>query len=82
MTMTGRLQTEAKAINRFKQLSETADRPNGSAIFVRTDVYEGQIHGWLEMPSFAIDANTRTKAFSDAIAFLKDVHQAYGFMVK
>lgn len=33
------------------------------------------------VPSFAIDTNTRTKAFNDAIEFLRNVHQAYGFAV-
>lgn len=95
---TEKLETEAEAINQSRQVSKTTDTPDGSAIVVRTDVYEGQIHGWLEstidhvlffdrevlltvnvVPSFAIDVNTRTKAFSDAIEFLRNVHQAYGF---
>ncbi|KAE8554969.1 hypothetical protein EYB25_003516 [Talaromyces marneffei] len=78
-TMTERLQAEAEAINQSRQVSKTTERPDGTAVVVRTDVYEGQIHGWLEMPSFAIDVNTRTKAFDDAIKFLRHVHQAYGF---
>jgi hypothetical protein len=97
-SMTERLETEAEAINQWRQVSKTADIPDGSAIVVLTDVHEGQIHGWLEsridqvlffvgkvlltvsvVPSFAIDVNTRTKAFSDAIEFLRNVHQAYGF---
>lgn len=45
---TERLEAEAKAINRSRQVSETAETPDRSAIIVRTDVYEGQIHGWLE----------------------------------
>lgn len=48
VAMTERLKAEATAINQSRQMSKTDDRPDGSAIVVRTDVYEGQIHGWLE----------------------------------
>lgn len=48
VAMTERLKAEAKVVNQSKQVSKTNDRPDGSAIVVRTDVYEGQIHGWLE----------------------------------
>jgi hypothetical protein len=98
-SMTNRLDAEAKAINQSRQVSKMTEGPDGSAIVVRTDVYEGQIHGWLEsmidrilflsqnlltiniVPSFAIDVNSRTKAFSEAVEFLRNVHQAYGFTV-
>lgn len=98
-SMTNRLDAEAKAINQSRQVSKMTEGPDGSAIVVRTDVYEGQIHGWLEsmidrilflsqnllttniVPSFAIDINSRTKAFSEAVEFLRNVHQAYGFTV-
>lgn len=44
-SMTERLKAEAKAINQSRKVART---PDGTDIFVRTDVYEGQIHGWLE----------------------------------
>ncbi|KAL2864924.1 putative lipase/esterase family protein [Aspergillus lucknowensis] len=78
-TMTERLEREAKTINESRNLAETPEIPDGNAVVVRTYVAEGQIHGWTEMPSFAIDVNKRTKAFSDAISFLRGVHRAYGY---
>lgn len=47
-SMTERLKAEAKAINQSRQVSETSESPDGMRIVVRTDIYEGQIHGWLE----------------------------------
>lgn len=47
-SMTERLETEARAINQSRQVSNMAETPYGKGIVVRTDVYEGQIHGWLE----------------------------------
>ncbi|KAL8772425.1 MAG: hypothetical protein Q9209_002376 [Squamulea sp. 1 TL-2023] len=42
-------------------------------------VFEGQWHGWLELPSWAIDESTRRKAFISACDFLGDVHRKNGF---
>ncbi|KAL4951373.1 Alpha/Beta hydrolase protein [Aspergillus filifer] len=50
---------------------------DGKNIVVRSFVAEGQIHGWTEMPSFAINVELRDRAFSEAIAFLGRVHAVY-----
>ncbi|KAL4917111.1 Alpha/Beta hydrolase protein [Aspergillus aurantiobrunneus] len=77
-TMTERLEAEAKAINLSRGLF-TPNEPDGEAVGVWTNVAEGQIHGWTEMSSFAINVELRTKAFGDTISFLRGVHRAYGF---
>ncbi|KAL3465165.1 Alpha/Beta hydrolase protein [Aspergillus heterothallicus] len=72
-----------KSINAVNGLSqETVDEqvPDGKSMVVKSFVAEGQIHGWTEMPSFAIEVQKRTKAFEDAVAFLKKVHSAYGYV--
>ncbi|KAL5363562.1 Alpha/Beta hydrolase protein [Aspergillus floccosus] len=46
---------------------------------VQSKLFEGQIHGWLELPSAAIDEQTRREAFDSAVQFLKNVHRKYGW---
>ncbi|KAL2808932.1 Alpha/Beta hydrolase protein [Aspergillus granulosus] len=78
-----RLEAEARAINAANGIEqETVDKqgPDGRAVVVKSFVAEGQIHGWTEMPSFAIDVEKRTRAFGDAIRFLMGVHRAYGYV--
>ncbi|KAL2831321.1 Alpha/Beta hydrolase protein [Aspergillus pseudoustus] len=78
-----RLEAEARAINQANGLSQEAVNeqvPDGKAAVVKRFVAEGQIHGWTEMPSFAIDVQKRAKAFGDAVEFLKRVHRAYGYV--
>ncbi|RDW65813.1 putative lipase/esterase family protein [Aspergillus mulundensis] len=90
VTMTERLQYEAERVNlengvversrgSWSEERDTGKCPDGKKVVVRTEVFAGQIHGWLEMPSAAIDVKTRTKAFGDAIGFLRGIHRAYGF---
>ncbi|KAL3469433.1 Alpha/Beta hydrolase protein [Aspergillus californicus] len=79
VTMAKRLDAEARRINRSRGLPEMPVQPDGKAIVVRASVFEGQIHGWTCMPSFAIDVGKRKKAYGDAVGFLCDVHRAYGF---
>ncbi|KAL4878276.1 Alpha/Beta hydrolase protein [Aspergillus karnatakaensis] len=90
---TERLAREASVLNKRNGVEESNSnyevegecmtmKPDGKAVVVRREVFEGQIHGWLEMPSAAIDVKTRTKAFGDAIEFLRDVHRAYGYNMK
>ncbi|KAI9367170.1 Alpha/Beta hydrolase protein [Aspergillus egyptiacus] len=73
VAMTRRLEEEAKAINPGGRLPE---QPDGEATVVRTNVFEGQIHGWSELPSPAIDVSKRTKVLGDAIAFLSAVYRS------
>ncbi|KAL4869696.1 hypothetical protein BDV12DRAFT_74791 [Aspergillus spectabilis] len=79
--MTERLEREARSVNRKEGVETDGQEPDGKAV-VKKEVFEGQIHGWLELPSAAIDVNTRTKAFGGAISFLRGVHRANGFDVE
>ncbi|KAL2841478.1 Alpha/Beta hydrolase protein [Aspergillus pseudodeflectus] len=78
-----RLEAEAKSINAANGLGQSVveeEGPDGRAVVVKSYVAEGQIHGWTEMPSFAIDVEKRTRAFGDAVRFLMRVHRAYGYV--
>jgi hypothetical protein len=78
-----RLETEARAINAANRIDHSVveeEGPDGKAVVVKNYVAEGQIHGWTEMPSFAIDVEKRTRAFGDAVRFLMQVHTAYGYV--
>ncbi|KAJ0420406.1 Alpha/Beta hydrolase protein [Aspergillus carlsbadensis] len=78
-----RLEAEARAINATNGIDQSVvdeEGPDGKAIIVKSYVAEGQIHGWTEMPSFAIDVEKRTRAFGDAVRFLMRTHRAYGYV--
>ncbi|KAL4930511.1 putative lipase/esterase family protein, partial [Aspergillus undulatus] len=79
---TGRLEGEARMINRVNGVEVHEEdgkvEPDGKTAVVRRFVAEGQIHGWTEMPSLAINVELRTKAFNEAIDFLRAVHRVYG----
>ncbi|KAL4945923.1 hypothetical protein BDV06DRAFT_235848 [Aspergillus oleicola] len=70
-----RLEADAERINGQRGLP--GKEVDGRSIIVKSFVAEGMIHGWTEMPSFAINVEMRTKAFNKAIAFLRDVHGVY-----
>ncbi|KAL4961246.1 putative lipase/esterase family protein [Aspergillus stella-maris] len=78
-----RLVEEARGFNRGlrggypREEDEGEIDIGGKNIVVRSFVAEGQIHGWTEMPSFAINVELRDRAFSEAIAFLGNVHAVY-----
>ncbi|KAL8659827.1 MAG: hypothetical protein Q9202_006926 [Teloschistes flavicans] len=42
-------------------------------------LFEGQWHGWLDLPTWAIDESTRREAFTAACDFLMDTHRKYLF---
>ncbi|KAL3431023.1 Alpha/Beta hydrolase protein [Aspergillus tetrazonus] len=77
--MVQRLEDEARAINRAMGLPEGPKVPDGRSICVRNIKFDGQLHGWLELPSSVIDVSTRIRAFGETITFLRDVHRAYGY---
>ncbi|KAL6230392.1 Alpha/Beta hydrolase protein [Aspergillus navahoensis] len=83
VTMVRRLEDEALHANRgngsLRGQSEDDQSPDGKKVAVKMEVLQGQIHGWLELPSAVIDVNIRERVYGDAISFLKDVHRAYGF---
>ncbi|KAL2824788.1 putative lipase/esterase family protein [Aspergillus cavernicola] len=77
--MAERLEVDARAFNQARGVPEIPETPDGKAVVVRARVFEGQIHGWTCMPSFAVDVEKRRQAFGDSIRFLRDVHRAYGY---
>ncbi|KAL8861791.1 MAG: hypothetical protein Q9178_001660 [Gyalolechia marmorata] len=74
LEMVERLQSEAAEENERKLPSESKRR-------IEKMVFEGQWHGWLELPSWAIDESTRQKAFGSACEFIMDVHRKHGFNI-
>ncbi|KAI1951667.1 hypothetical protein LOZ53_003162 [Ophidiomyces ophidiicola] len=46
---------------------------------VESILFENQLHGWLELPSMAIDEQTRISAFDAGIRFITDVHREHGW---
>ncbi|KAH8705842.1 Alpha/Beta hydrolase protein [Talaromyces proteolyticus] len=62
------LDEQTKFVQRLE--SESSKGGRVEAIF-----FEGQIHGWLELPSFAINEETRRNAFDAAISFIRDVQR-------
>ncbi|KAL8846863.1 MAG: hypothetical protein Q9221_008062 [Calogaya cf. arnoldii] len=72
LEMVERLQAEAADENKKNMPDEATRR-------IEKMVFEGQWHGWLELPSWAIDESTRRKAFTAACNFLTDVHRKHGF---
>ncbi|KAI4281721.1 MAG: hypothetical protein L6R38_003471 [Xanthoria sp. 2 TBL-2021] len=74
LEMVERLQREATEEAR-KQM------PNHSNRRIEKMIFEGQWHGWLELPSWAIDESTRRKAFTATCDFLTDVHREHGFEI-
>ncbi|KAF2835185.1 alpha/beta-hydrolase [Patellaria atrata CBS 101060] len=44
---------------------------------VESIIFEKGFHGWLEVPSFAIDEQTRTEAFNAAFQFIGEIHTRY-----
>ncbi|KMU86447.1 carboxylesterase [Coccidioides immitis H538.4] len=46
---------------------------------VESILFENQVHGWLELPSMAIDEQTRISAYDAAVQFIKDVHRDGGW---
>ncbi|KAI4100725.1 MAG: hypothetical protein LQ339_005403 [Xanthoria mediterranea] len=74
LEMVERLQKEA-AEQDEKKMSDHHKRKIEKVIF------EGQWHGWLELPSWAIDESTRRKAFTTTCNFITSVHQKHGFDV-
>ncbi|KAL5334853.1 Alpha/Beta hydrolase protein [Aspergillus crustosus] len=79
VALTERLERDAAVLNQQRGAEPDAQEPDGKAIVVKKEVFKDQIHGWLEMPSAAIDVKTREKAFGDGISFLRGVHRAYGY---
>lgn len=59
--------------------AELANSADATERRIESLVVEGQIHGWLELPSAAIDERTRTHAFDVAIDFLRDTYQKHGW---
>ncbi|KAL8890071.1 MAG: hypothetical protein Q9215_002752 [Flavoplaca cf. flavocitrina] len=64
-----------------REITEDNEKQDSNKAIRRIEkmVFEGQWHGWLELPSWAIDESTRQKAFTAACDFLKEVHQKNGF---
>ncbi|KAF2455310.1 hypothetical protein BDY21DRAFT_350399 [Lineolata rhizophorae] len=60
-----------------RQLEADPERNRGRK--VEAKVYDGQLHGWLELPSIAIDESTRQECWDLDVAFIKDIHRKYGF---
>ncbi|KAL8913005.1 MAG: hypothetical protein Q9171_002073 [Xanthocarpia ochracea] len=58
---------------------DKGEMPNQIKRRIEKMVFEGQWHGWLELPSWAIDESTRQKAFGSACEFIVDVHLKHGF---
>ncbi|KAH7058815.1 putative lipase/esterase family protein [Macrophomina phaseolina] len=46
---------------------------------VESLIVEGQMHGWVELPDFAIDMKTKDDAFDAAIEFIRETHGKHGF---
>ncbi|KAL1962125.1 hypothetical protein VTN77DRAFT_592 [Rasamsonia byssochlamydoides] len=44
---------------------------------VEARLFDKCLHGWLELPSFAIEEKTRTDAFNAMIKFIKEAHEKY-----
>ncbi|GES56820.1 lipase/esterase family protein [Aspergillus terreus] len=62
------------------QSNEGSQRTHGERRYtVQSKLFDGQIHGWLELPSVVIDEQTRREAFDSAVQFLRDVHHKYGW---
>ncbi|EAU37773.1 conserved hypothetical protein [Aspergillus terreus NIH2624] len=62
------------------QSNEGGQRTHGERRYtVQSKLFDGQIHGWLELPSAVIDEQTRREAFDSAVQFLENVHRKYGW---
>jgi hypothetical protein len=46
--MIERLEREAGVINQKEGVETDVQEPDGKAVVVRTEVFDGQIHGWIE----------------------------------
>ncbi|KAF9891589.1 hypothetical protein FE257_003600 [Aspergillus nanangensis] len=69
-----RLKQDAAELNAVDMVSEVGSDISNTSYHVESPVFEGQMHGWLALPSGVVDGNTRTAAVDQAIRFLQDVH--------
>ncbi|PGH08079.1 hypothetical protein AJ79_06079 [Helicocarpus griseus UAMH5409] len=70
-----RLQKESVVLN--SQNTGAADSTGSYKI--ESMVFDGQLHGWLDLPSFIIDESLRTRARNAAYGFMRDVQAENGW---
>ncbi|KAF7180769.1 hypothetical protein CNMCM7691_010060 [Aspergillus felis] len=69
-----RLKEEAAAINRGLADQQDSSEARLQPYRIESRFDEGQIHGWLEIPSIFIDTELRDQIFGEAVQFLNDVY--------
>ncbi|EAW09977.1 putative lipase/esterase family protein [Aspergillus clavatus NRRL 1] len=70
-----RLKEEAAAVNRG--MSEQNSKMQSRVYRIESRFDEGQIHGWLEIPSIFIDAKLRDAIFDSAVQFLENAYASH-----
>lgn len=73
-TFVERLKEEAAAINRGLADQQDSAESQLQPYRIESRFDEGQIHGWLEIPSIFIDAKLRDQIFEEAVQFLNDIY--------
>ncbi|EEH34084.2 hypothetical protein PAAG_05133 [Paracoccidioides lutzii Pb01] len=69
------LQKEAELLN-----SKEIDMADSTGRYeIQSMVFEGQIHGWLDLMSFMIDENIRIQALNAAYDFIRRIHAGSGW---
>ncbi|ODH27796.1 hypothetical protein ACO22_04072 [Paracoccidioides brasiliensis] len=70
-----RLQREAELLN-----SKEIDMADSTGRYeIQSMVFEGQVHGWLDLMSFMIDENMRIQALNAAYDFIRRIHAGSGW---
>ncbi|KLJ09117.1 hypothetical protein EMPG_15456 [Blastomyces silverae] len=76
-TFVDRLKKEAVMLN-AQRGNNSADTPSGN-YEVEGMVFDKMLHGWLDLPSFAIDENLKTRALNASYDFIRRIHVENGW---